>query len=538
MTMQRHRSWWGWGWEDRALDDRACRDLAALIPGLPDTALGGAGSTTSTCARRASSRRPRSPTVAPPRRPIGSATPTASRTATSCGACTATCRARPTSSPSRDRGRRRRPARLVRRRGRRRRPLRRRQLGGRRRRVRRRRPTAAWCRIDLTGSTGCSRSTGSAGPPGSRPARSARSSRTSSARTGYTLRHFPQSLRVLDARRLAGHPLGRPLRHALHPHRRPRRVDARRHAARASASRGGCPARAPARRPTACSSARRASLGIITEAWMRVQDRPPFRASAGVTLRRLRRRASTRRAPIAQSGPVPDELPAARPGRGAPSGARRPAARACSCSAFESADHPVDASDRARRRARPRPRRHGRRRRPSASTTARGDATAGTADGAWRIGFLRVPYARDALARMSVIVETFETACTWDRFAALHAAVTAAAQRGAAARSAAARPGHLPLHPRLPRRPRALLQRVRRRVGRGSEVAMWDEIKAAASEALLAHGGTITHHHAVGRDHRPWYDRQRPDPFAAALRGGEAALDPAGILNPGVLIGR
>ena len=49
-------------------------------------------------------------------------------------------------------------------------------------------------------------------------------------------------------------------------------------------------------------------------------------------------------------------------------------------------------------------------------------------------------------------------------------------------------------------------------------------------------GGTITHHHAVGRDHRRWYDRQRPDAFAAALRGAKAAVDPHGILNPGVLI--
>jgi alkyldihydroxyacetonephosphate synthase len=53
---------------------------------------------------------------------------------------------------------------------------------------------------------------------------------------------------------------------------------------------------------------------------------------------------------------------------------------------------------------------------------------------------------------------------------------------------------------------------------------------------ILAGGGTITHHHAVGRDHRPWYDRQRPEPFAEALRAAKAAVDPAGILNPGVLI--
>jgi alkyldihydroxyacetonephosphate synthase len=53
---------------------------------------------------------------------------------------------------------------------------------------------------------------------------------------------------------------------------------------------------------------------------------------------------------------------------------------------------------------------------------------------------------------------------------------------------------------------------------------------------VLAAGGTITHHHAVGRDHRPWYDRQRPEPFATALRAAKAALDPDSRLNPGVLL--
>ena len=69
----------------------------------------------------------------------------------------------------------------------------------------------------------------------------------------------------------------------------------------------------------------------------------------------------------------------------------------------------------------------------------------------------------------------------------------------------------------------------------GSLVSMWDQIKTGVSEAIAAHGGTITHHHAVGRDHAPWYDRQRPEPFAAALRAAKTTLDPRGILNPGVL---
>ena len=73
---------------------------------------------------------------------------------------------------------------------------------------------------------------------------------------------------------------------------------------------------------------------------------------------------------------------------------------------------------------------------------------------------------------------------------------------------------------------------------RGEEVAQWAAIKARASDALLAAGGTITHHHAVGRDHRPWYDRQRPDPFADALKGAKTAVDPGWMLNPGVLVDR
>ena len=71
---------------------------------------------------------------------------------------------------------------------------------------------------------------------------------------------------------------------------------------------------------------------------------------------------------------------------------------------------------------------------------------------------------------------------------------------------------------------------------RGAELEQWAAIKQAASEAILAAGGTITHHHAVGRDHRPWYARQRPEPFAAALSAAKRAVDPQWALNPGVLL--
>ena len=72
---------------------------------------------------------------------------------------------------------------------------------------------------------------------------------------------------------------------------------------------------------------------------------------------------------------------------------------------------------------------------------------------------------------------------------------------------------------------------------RGEEVAQWAAIKAVAGDAVLAAGGTITHHHAVGRDHRPWYDAQRPEPFAAAWRAAKAALDPDGRPQSGGTLG-
>ena len=68
------------------------------------------------------------------------------------------------------------------------------------------------------------------------------------------------------------------------------------------------------------------------------------------------------------------------------------------------------------------------------------------------------------------------------------------------------------------------------------ELAQWRALKTAASEALASAGGTITHHHAVGRTHRPWYERERPALFGDALRAVKRELDPQNILNPGVLI--
>jgi hypothetical protein len=123
-----------------------------------------------------------------------------------------------------------------------------------------------------------------------------------------------------------------------------------------------------------------------------------------------------------------------------------------------------------------------------------------------------MPYLRDVLVRLGVFTDTLESAVTWERFPAFHAAVTGsvAAALGEPCR-VTCRLTHV--YPDGPAPYFTVLAPARR----GDEVAQWHEMKQAAGRAILDAGGTITHHHGVGRDHRPWYDAQRPDAFAAAL---------------------
>ncbi|MGI5126228.1 FAD-binding oxidoreductase [Pseudonocardia sp. CA-107938] len=258
------------------------------------------------------------------------------------------------------------------------------------------------------------------------------------------------------------------------------------------------------------------ALGVITEAWMRLQERPRWQVTASIAFPTWPAAVAATRA-IAQAGLYPSNcrlLDAAEAflstGTSVDGGLL--------VLAFESADHPVDAwLDRAVELAQD----------GGGTVIARRsrDEDGSDAAGSWRSAFLRMPYQRDALARRSVIVETFETACTWSAFAALDADVRAAVGGLVTCRFTHVYPdGPAPYYGVYA-------------PGRwGDTVAQWDEIKAAVSDVLDRHGATITHHHAVGRDHRPWYDRQRPDPFAAALDAAKSALDPAGVLNPGVLV--
>ncbi len=149
---------------------------------------------------------------------------------------------------------------------------------------------------------------------------------------------------------------------------------------------------------------------------------------------------------------------------------------------------------------------------------------------AWREAFLRAPHLRDTLVAMGVLTETFETAVTWDRLPAFVADVKAATADALGEGVVTCRVTHAYPDGAAP------YFTVVAPARRGEEAEQWAHVKRAAAEAVLAGGGTITHHHAVGRDHREWYDRQRPEPFAAALGAAKAALDPDGRLNPGVLL--
>jgi alkyldihydroxyacetonephosphate synthase len=279
-------------------------------------------------------------------------------------------------------------------------------------------------------------------------------------------------------------------------------------------------------------------LGIITEAWVRLQARPTFKSSAAVRFADFQTGADAVRA-LSQSGLYPSNCRLLDGAEAALTGAS--SGDAVLVLGFESADHPVESwMERALELAADH---GGKGEKADAGKAARGQGrervaggtgAAKDAVGRWRDAFLRAPYLRDTFVAAGILSETFETAITWDRFREFHASVSAAATEAVRevydAGRVTCRFTHV--YPDGPAAYFTILAPVRR----GSELEQWDEVKRAASEAVIGGGGTITHHHAVGRDHRPWYDRQRPDQFARALAAAKAAVDPAAILNPGVLI--
>jgi alkyldihydroxyacetonephosphate synthase len=274
------------------------------------------------------------------------------------------------------------------------------------------------------------------------------------------------------------------------------------------------------------------SLGVITESWVRVRPRPIWRASASVRFDEWSDAIDATRA-LVQSGLSPSncrllDKREATLNRVATDGSH------VLLLGFESADHPVEPwIERALELARDH--RGVCKDGPSYKKTAPRPAASERDDTAdrWRQAFLDAPYLVNSMVSLGVIADTFETACTWDRLETFHGAIVRdvrdAMKRVAGEGMITCRFTHA--YPDGPAPYFTFIAPAKR----GSELTQWAEIKSAASEAILTHGGTITHHHAVGRMHKPWAQRQRPALFGEVLRAAKATLDPKGILNPGVL---
>jgi alkyldihydroxyacetonephosphate synthase len=347
---------------------------------------------------------------------------------------------------------------------------------------------------------------------------------------GFTLRHYPQSFELSTlggwiATRAGGHFA------TLYTH-----IDALVASLRMIAPTGEwktrtLPASGAGPSPDRLAIGSEGTLGVITEATMRIHERPRFRAKAAVLFERFLDGVHAARA-IAQSGLHPANCRLLDDREAALFGVTREK-HSVLLLGFESSEHPLDAwIERAIAIAK-----------ECGGSCPEGARVSGPSDEAnrsngaaelWRSAFLEAPYLQTTMVSLGVIADTFETACTWSSFEALHAEVIErvrdAMKRAAGVGRLSCRLTHV--YPDGPAPYYTFLAPAKI----GGELEQWAEIKSAAAEALMSHGATITHHHAVGRVHRPWYEREAPPLFLRALKAVKRSLDPEGILNPGALI--
>lgn len=166
---------------------------------------------------------------------------------------------------------------------------------------------------------------------------------------------------------------------------------------------------------------------------------------------------------------------------------------------------------------------------------AGGEPAAAKLAASWDHGRFRAPYLRDALLAAGVFCETLETATTWSNLHVLKAAVSGALAGGFAEERAKNRVLCHVSHV-YPTGASLYFTVI---AGLGAEpLEPWQRVKARVNDAIMAAGGTISHHHGVGADHAPWLEQEVGTAGIRMLRAVQAELDPAGIMNPGALVTR
>lgn len=280
------------------------------------------------------------------------------------------------------------------------------------------------------------------------------------------------------------------------------------------------------------------TLGVLTEAWVRLQQPPVFRASASIRFADYFAAARCVRA-LAQSGLNPANCRLLDPLETVFSGVGD-GRFAVLVLGFESADHPLQAwMERALELVRDHGGVYDTDAVARSLSSPGGDEHRSGAAGAWRDAFLRMPYWRDPAVGLGLIMDTFETAVPWDRFEAFYASIKA--DVGAAIARATGQEALLScrlthVYPDGPAPYFTFAARGAADASVASALAAWRDIKLAANAAVVTHGGTITHHHAVGRDHRSGYEREVPPLVRQMLAAAKQVADPHGIMNPGVLL--
>ncbi|RJF88142.1 FAD-binding oxidoreductase [Oleomonas cavernae] len=272
------------------------------------------------------------------------------------------------------------------------------------------------------------------------------------------------------------------------------------------------------------------AFGILASAWMRLQDIPKQRLGTSIAFDGFHRGAEAIRE-IVQAGFQPANCRLIDAGEALATFAGDGSADLLVLG-FESAGAPLDALMAGALEI---CRAHGGRFAPPKASSTGGQREG--AAGAWRNAFLRAPYYREVLVARGVMVDTFETAITWDRFDDFVDTVKARV-RDAILR-VTGRPGQVTCRLTHVYADGAAPYFTFYGLGRGDLadlIGQWQVVKQAASDALIELGGTITHHHAVGRDHAAHYAREVPGLAVAALQAVKRRLDPKGIMNPGVLL--